>query len=80
VAVLKLADGEELYYEVHGQGPPLVLVSGLNGVGAFWSPHLAALGERFTVVLHDHRGTGRSSPSRLEYSIRQMADDLLPRI
>ena len=75
--VLKLADGEELYYEVHGAGPPLALVSGLNGVGAFWAPHLAELGTRFTVVLHDHRGTGRSSRSRIDYSIEQMTDDLV---
>ncbi len=75
--LLKLADGEGLYYEVHGAGPPLALVSGLNGVGAFWSPHLAELGTRFTVVLHDHRGTGRSGPSRSGYSVEQMADDLV---
>jgi aminoacrylate hydrolase len=77
VPVLKLADGEGLYYEVHGAGPPLALVSGLNGVGAFWAPHLAELGTRFTVVLHDHRGTGQSSPSRIDYSVEQMADDLV---
>jgi aminoacrylate hydrolase len=75
--VLRLADGEDLYYEVHGAGPPLALVSGLNGVGAFWTPHLAELGARFTVVLHDHRGTGRSSPSRIDYSVEQMTDDLV---
>ncbi len=75
--VLNLADGEGLYYEVHGAGPPIALVSGLNGVGAFWRPHLAELGARFTVVLHDHRGTGQSSPSRVDYSVEQMADDLI---
>jgi aminoacrylate hydrolase len=77
VALLKLCDGETLYYEVHGEGPPLVLVSGLNGVGAFWKPQLAELGSRFTVVLHDHRGTGKSSPSRIDYSVDQMTDDLV---
>jgi aminoacrylate hydrolase len=75
--VVTLADGEELYYEVHGQGPPLVLVSGLNGVGAFWKPHLDALSRNYRVVLHDHRGTGRSSPSRIDYSVEQMAGDLV---
>jgi aminoacrylate hydrolase len=77
VAVLRLSDGEALYYEVHGKGPPLVLVSGLNGVGKFWQPHLAELSQRYRVVLHDHRGTGRSSPSRIDYSVAQMADDLV---
>lgn len=74
---LNLSDGEELYFEVHGKGPPLVLISGLNGVGAFWTPHLAELSARFQVILHDHRGTGQSSPSHITYSIEQMADDLV---
>ena len=74
---LELADGDRLYYEVHGQGPPLLLVPGLSGVSSFWSLNLSALAERFMVVLHDHRGTGRSSPSRIEYSVEQMADDVL---
>ncbi len=74
---LTLADGEELYYEVHGAGPPLALVSGLNGVGRFWQPHLAELARRYTVVLHDHRGTGQSSHPRIDYSVAQMADDLV---
>ena len=77
MAILTLTDGENLYYEVHGQGPPLVLVSGLNGLGAFWQPHLEALARDHRVVLHDHRGTGQSSPSRIDYSIEQMAGDLV---
>ncbi len=74
---LTLRDGEQLYYEVHGEGPPLLLVAGLGGVGAFWNDHVPALAEHFTVVLHDHRGTGRSSPSKIDYSVDQMSDDLL---
>jgi aminoacrylate hydrolase len=77
VAILTLTDGEELYYEVHGEGPPLALISGLNGVGAFCKPHLEVLSRDYTVILHDHRGTGRSSPSRIDYSIEQMAGDLI---
>ncbi len=77
MAILTLSDGEKLYYAIHGRGPPLVLVSGLNGVGAFWKPHLDILSRGYTVVLHDHRGTGRSSPSRIDYSVEQMAGDLV---
>ena len=35
------------------------------------------LAEKFTVVVHDHRGTGRSTLSKIEYSVAQMADDAL---
>ncbi len=74
---LKLRDGAELYYETHGSGPPLFLVPGLGGDGRWWSANVADLAKRFTVVVHDHRGTARSTLSRITYSVEQMADDTL---
>jgi len=74
---LKLRDGAALHYERQGSGPPLFLVPGLGGDGRFWDPHLAALARHFTVVVHDHRGTARSTLSRIAYSVEQMADDAL---
>lgn len=74
---ITLRDGASLHYETHGSGPPLLLVSGLGGVAAFWQPHVEAFTRHFTVVLHDHRGTGRSALSRIDYSVGQMADDAL---
>ena len=74
---MTLRDGDHLYYEVHGEGPPLLMVAGLGGMGSFWSEHVPALAKKYQVVLHDHRGTGKSSPSKIEYSVDQMADDLL---
>jgi aminoacrylate hydrolase len=73
----KLRDGAELYYEKRGSGPPLFLVPGLGGDGRFWDANAAALAEQFTVVVHDHRGTARSTLSRIDYSVAQMADDAL---
>lgn len=75
--LLALRDGEKLAYEVVGDGPPLLLVSGLGGVAAYWAPLVPRLAERFRVILHDHRGTGVSSHSPIDYSVEQMADDLL---
>ena len=77
MAILKLRDGAELYYEVQGEGPPLLLVPGLGGVGTFFAEHVPELAKRFRVVVHDHRGTGRSTPSRIDYSVEQMTGDLL---
>ncbi len=74
---IKLKDGAELYYEKHGSGPPLFLVPGLGGDGRFWDENARALAEKFTVVVHDHRGTARSTLSRIDYSVEQMADDAL---
>lgn len=75
--LFKLRDGAELYYEMTGSGRPLFLVPGLGGDGRFWQSNVAGLAEHFTVIVHDHRGTGRSTLSRIDYSVEQMADDAL---
>ena len=75
--LLTLSGGAQLYYEAHGSGPPLFLVSGLSGVASFWSQNLDAFARYFSVIVHDHRGVGQSSPSRIAYSVDQMADDVL---
>ena len=66
----------ELWYEEQGDGPPLLLVSGLNGVGSWWAHQVRAF-SGFRVITHDHRGTGRSTWSEITYSVDQMAADLL---
>lgn len=75
--LFKLRDGAELHYEKTGNGPPLFLVPGLGGDGRFWDANVADLARAFTVVVHDHRGTARSTLSRIVYSVEQMADDAL---
>ena len=70
-------DNFELYYEIHGTGTPVMLVPGLAGIGDYWTPQIEALAKSFQVVTHDHRGCGRSSRSRIDYSIEQMANDLV---
>jgi aminoacrylate hydrolase len=67
----------QLYYEVHSDGPPLLLVSGLGGAAAYWLPNLPAFAAKYRVIVHDHRGTGQSTHSKIEYSVDQMTDDLV---
>lgn len=71
-----------LHYELHG-GPVagrevVLLSSGLGGSGAFWAPQMAALTERWPVVLYDHRGTGRSVRELPDdYTVAHMAEDMV---
>ena len=67
----------ELYYEDTGRGEPLLLVPGLSGRGSFWANQVPEFSRDFRVVVHDHRGTARSTHSRIRYSVEQMADDVL---
>ncbi len=74
----KLVIGEaDLYYEEAGQGPALLLVPGLSGLGSFWVHQVAEFKRDFRVIVHDHRGAGQSTHSRIRYSVEQMANDVL---
>jgi aminoacrylate hydrolase len=67
----------EIYYEEHGEGPPLMLVPGLGGGGSFWEKQVPALARHFRVIIHDHRGAGQSTHSLIRYSVDQMAADTI---
>ena len=67
-----------LYYEEHGNGPPLILSAGLGGSGGYWGPNIPALAEHFRVIVYDHRGTGRSDPALSDnVTVNEMARDVL---
>jgi len=71
------ANGQQLYYEVHGDGPPLVLLMGIGYDSSLWTlAQVPALSPQFQVVLMDNRDAGRSSRAGHPYRIADMADDV----
>lgn len=50
-----------LYYEVHGDGLPLLLSHGYSGTGEMWSKQVGPLSSSRRVVTWDMRGHGRSA-------------------
>ncbi|MDQ2655057.1 MAG: alpha/beta hydrolase [Chloroflexota bacterium] len=68
-------DAGDLYYEVAGEGPPLLLIAGFSGNTTGWLPVLPALAEHFTLIMFDNRGAGRSCVPPGPYTTAQMADD-----
>lgn len=53
-------EGVHLYYESHGEGAPVLLSHGYGASSAMWAGQIAALAERFRVIIWDMRGHGRS--------------------
>jgi pimeloyl-ACP methyl ester carboxylesterase len=53
-------NGTELYYELRGTGPPLLLIMGATGDGGVFERLADRLAEEFTVITYDRRGNGRS--------------------
>jgi 3-oxoadipate enol-lactonase len=53
-------NGADLYYEVHGEGPPLIFAHGVGGNHASWFQQVPYFSRWCQVVTFDHRGFGNS--------------------
>jgi pimeloyl-ACP methyl ester carboxylesterase/ketosteroid isomerase-like protein len=53
-------DGVKIHYEVHGDGPPLILTHGYSSTSAMWQGQVAALSRQHKLILWDMRGHGQS--------------------
>ena len=66
----------DIYYEVRGEGFPLVMIQGLGANLDQWDPRMVReLSKRFKTVTFDNRGAGRTDVSDRKYTIRLFADD-----
>ena len=72
---VKIAD-VNLYYELYGQGDPLVLVAGTGISLAPWRVfQVPEFSKHYQVLIYDHRGLGRSDKPDVPYSTRLFAKD-----
>ena len=53
-------NGADIYYEVHGQGEPLLLLHHGIGCTKMWEKLLPGLADRYKVIVYDRRGFGGS--------------------
>jgi pimeloyl-ACP methyl ester carboxylesterase len=53
-------NGVKIHYEVHGDGPPLLLTHGYSSTSAMWQGQIEALSKHHRLVLWDMRGHGQS--------------------
>jgi 3-oxoadipate enol-lactonase len=68
-------NGIAMYYEVHGEGPPLVLILGLAGDISEHGALVDDLAEHYRVLAFDNRGAGRTDKPDEPYSVEMMAED-----
>lgn len=69
-------NGIDLYYEIHGEGAPLVLLHGGLGAGAMFGPVVPALAAHHRVIVVDLQAHGRTADIDRELSVFHMADDI----
>ena len=73
---VKTSDGAYIYYEVEGEGRPIVFVHGWSASGKFYARNVEGLKDRYKVVTVDLRGHGRSSKGTDGYTIDRLAQDV----
>lgn len=63
-------DGGRIYYEVEGDGHPLLLIHGGLGSLRMWDGQMPAFAERYRVIRYDTRGFGRTETDDVEFTNR----------
>ncbi|NOX60501.1 MAG: alpha/beta fold hydrolase [Chloroflexi bacterium] len=66
----------KLYYEVEGQGDPVLFLHGLGSSGEAWFFQREPFAAKYRVILLDTRGHGRSDKPPGPYSVPMFADDV----
>lgn len=65
----------DIYYEQHGHGEPLLLITGYSGDHLMWANVLESLATKYQVTLIDNRDSGLSQQADDDYTIVDMAND-----
>ncbi len=66
----------DIYYEVHGEGEPLVMINGAGGTIELIRRIIPTYSREYRLVVFDNRGAGQSDKPDTAYTTAMMADDL----
>jgi pimeloyl-ACP methyl ester carboxylesterase len=67
----------QMYYEIHGDGTPLILLHGGLGNTNSWENQIPILSRQYKVIAVDSRGHGRSTFSEQQIGYALMASDVI---
>jgi len=71
-------NGLQMYYEVHGNGPPLVLLhGGALTVGLTFGPMIPVLADSHQVIAVEMQGHGHTANIDREMTLENFADDIV---
>jgi len=69
------ANDINIYYEIHGDGEPLLMIQGYGQYSGHWTTLIPPFSKEYRVIIFDNRGTGRSDKPEIPYTMKMMAAD-----
>lgn len=69
-------DGQQIYYRMKGEGPPMVFVHGWTLNLSYWDAQVAHFSEKYRIYSYDWRGMGKSSGAKSAFSMEQLGAQL----
>ncbi len=69
------SNGINLYYEIHGEGQPLLFIHGLGSSTRDWEFQVTEFAKSYKVITFDLRGHGQSDKPAGPYSMAMLAAD-----
>lgn len=69
--------GCRLFWQLRGEGPPVLWIQGVGVHGDGWRPQVDGLAGRYRSLWFDNRGMGRSQPAAGPVRVEGMAEDAL---
>jgi len=69
-------NGIKLYYEIHGDGSPLIMLHGYGATSKVWIGQVDALSKHFKVIIYDQRSSGNSDHPKEDYTLDTLVEDL----
>jgi 3-oxoadipate enol-lactonase len=63
------------FYDIHGNGPPLLLIAGNGMDRTCFKDQVPAFSKHFRCITYDLRGIGESPVTPPDYTVRDMAQD-----
>ncbi len=79
MSYVRASDGIRLHYRQTGRpnGPPVIMIQGLGADKHLWDLQRIGLAPRYRTIALDNRGAGRSDKPFGDYSLTEMADDVI---
>ncbi len=66
-----------IYYELHGSGPVILMVAGMSSDSKSWQFILDRMMRQYRLIVFDNRGCGRTETDGKPFSLKDLAKDAI---